>query len=256
MTDTPAPKPPAWRAEALEIARTVISAIALALVLRVVVFQPFTIPSSSMEPGLRTGDYVVVSKWSYGWSRASLPFNPPLAGDGAPRVLAQAPKRGDVIVFRLPRDPTQAYVKRLIGLPGDRVQVRGGTVFVNGAAIPQQRDGFTEDPEAPGRRVQQVLEPRPDGRRYVTYDAGPDHEGDDTHVYVVPQGHYFFMGDNRDNSLDSRWTRAEQGVDFVPAENLIGKAQLILVSWNEGASVLKPWTWFSLRASRLFKPIV
>lgn len=258
MTDpqTAAPKPAGLRTEAVEIAKTVGAALLIALVLRVVVFQPFTIPSSSMEPGLRTGDYVVISKWSYGWSRASLPFLPPLAGDGAQRLFAHPPQRGDVIVFRLPRDTSQVYVKRLIGLPGDRVQVRGGTVFVNGVAIPQQPAGFTEDPEAPGRRVLQVLEPRPDGRRYVTYDAGPSHDGDDTGVYVVPQGQYFFMGDNRDNSLDSRWTRAEQGVDFVPAENLIGKAQLIMVSWNEGASVLKPWTWLNLRASRLFKPVL
>lgn len=239
--------------EFLEVVKTVGAALLIALALRVVVFQPYTIPSSSMEPGLRTGDYVIVSKFAYGWSRASLPFNPPL---GSGRLFGQAPHRGDVIVFRLPRDPQQVYVKRLIGVPGDRVQVRGGQVIVNGAAIPQQPAGFIEDPEAPGRRVLQVKEPRPDGERYVTYDAGPDHEGDDTGVYVVPAGHYFFMGDNRDNSLDSRWPKAADGVDYVPAENLIGRVELVLVSWRPGASIRKPWTWLSLRPSRIFHRVV
>jgi signal peptidase I len=204
-----------------------------------------------MEPGLRTGDYVIVSKASYGWSRASFPFDPPLPGG---RLLGRSPKRGDVIVFRLPRDPQQVYVKRLIGLPGDRVQVRRGQIYVNGAAISQQPAGFTDDPEAPGRRVLQVLEPRADGQRYVTYDGGPG-EGDDTDVYVVPPGRYFFMGDNRDNSLDSRWPPAAGGVGFVPAENLIGKAQLVMLSWSPGASVLKPWTWLKLRPSRFLHPV-
>jgi len=249
MTD----EAPSLRRELLDIARTIAAALLIALVLRVVVFQPYTIPSSSMEPGLRTGDYVVVTKYSYGWSRASIPLNPPLPGG---RLFARQPRRGDVVVFRLPRDPKEVYVKRLIGLPGDRVQVRGGQVFLNGQPIAQQAQGFAEDPEAPGRRVLQLAEARPDGRRYITYDAGPDHEGDDTGVYVVPAGHYFFMGDNRDNSLDSRWTKAEGGVDFVPAENLIGPARIILMSWNEGASILKPWTWLNLRASRFFRPIV
>jgi signal peptidase I len=239
--------------ELIEAFKTVVGGLAIALVLRILVFQPYTIPSSSMEPGLRTGDYVVVSKYAYGWSRASIPFDPPLPGG---RLFARPPQRGEVIVFRLPRDPSQVYIKRLIGLPGDRVQVRGGQVFVNGVPIPQQPAGFTEDPEAPGRRVLQLLEPRPDGRRYVTYDGGPDHEGDDTHVYVVPAAHYFFMGDNRDNSLDSRWTRAEGGVDFVPAENLIGRAEFVMLSWEPGASVLKPWTWVKLRPSRLFQRVV
>jgi signal peptidase I len=249
MTD----QAPSLRRELIDIARTIGAALAIAFVLRVIVFQPYTIPSSSMEPGLRTGDYVVVTKYSYGWSRASIPFDPPLPGG---RLFGSAPQRGQVIVFRLPRDPKEVYVKRLIGLPGDRIQVRGGQVFVNRAPIPQQAAGFTEDPEAPGRRVLQLLEPRPDGRRYVTYDAGPDHEGDDTGVYVVPAGHYFFMGDNRDNSLDSRWSRAQGGVDMVPAENLIGPARIVMLSWKEGASILKPWTWLSLRPSRFFKPII
>jgi signal peptidase I len=234
-----------------ETAKTLIGGLLIALLVRIFLFQPYTIPSSSMEPGLRTGDYVIVSKYSYGWSRASVPFDPPLP---AGRLFGRSPQRGDVIVFRLPRDPQQAYVKRLIGLPGDRVQVRRGQVYVNGAAIPQQPTGFTEDPEATGQRVLQVLEPRADGKRYVTFDRGPDEDGDDTEVYVVPQGQYFFVGDNRDNSLDSRWPAAV-GAGFVPAENLIGKARLVMLSWEPGASVLKPWTWLQLRPSRVFHSV-
>lgn len=239
------------RSEFAEAARPLVGGLLIALALRIFLFQPYTIPSSSMEPGLRTGDYVIVSKFAYGWSRASAPFDPPLP---AGRLLAHSPERGDVVMFRLPRDPQQVYVKRLIGLPGDRVQVRGGTVFVNGRAIPQQAAGFAEDPEAAGRRVLQVVERRADGRPYVTFDGGRGQEGDDTDVYVVPQGRYFFMGDNRDNSLDSRWPK-ETGVGFVPADNLIGKAEVVLASWSPGASLLKPWTWLMLRPSRFFQPV-
>lgn len=250
---TTAAEPRSEAHELLEIARTVVYALLIALVLRVIVFQPYTIPSSSMEPGLRTGDYILTSKYAYGWSRASIPFNPPLPGG---RLFFRAPKRGDVIVFRLPRDPNQVWVKRLIGLPGDQVQVTGGQVRVNGVAIPQAPTTFTEDPEAPGRRVLQVLEPRPDGRRYVTFDEDRDHEGDTTGVYVVPVGHYFFMGDNRDNSLDSRWSPQAGGVGFVPAENLVGRAEWVLLSWQPGASILKPWTWVKLRPSRFLRRVV
>jgi signal peptidase I len=240
------------RNEFVDTVRTVGWGLLIALALRIFVFQPYTIPSSSMEPGLRTGDYVIVSKFSYGWSRASVPFDPPLP---AGRLLGRSPHRGDVIVFRLPRDAQVVYVKRLIGLPGDRVQVSAGQVFVNGKAIPQHPLGFTEDPEAPGRRVLRVAEPRTDGRTYVTYVGPPGGEADNTGVYVVPAGHFFFMGDNRDNSLDSRWPPAEGGVGYVPAENLIGKVDVVMMSWRPGASVLKPWTWLNLRPSRFLHPV-
>jgi signal peptidase I len=256
MTDTPSPDTTAspanaWR-EVVEILRTTGVALAIAVVLRVVLFQPFTIPSSSMEPGLVTGDYIVVSKLSYGWSRASFPLNPPLFKG---RFLDRMAQRGDVVVFRLPRDPSQTWIKRVIGLPGDRVRVRGGRVFVNGTAIAQTPTGMIPDHDAPDRTVLQVAERTPNGRAYVTYDGGPGQPGDDTGDYVVPADHYFVMGDNRDNSLDSRFSPASGGVGLLPAENLVGRAKVVLVSWKEGASLYKPWTWLDLQWDRLLKPI-
>jgi signal peptidase I len=254
MTDThppPAPSAAGLGREILDIVRTVGVALAIALALRIVLFQPFTIPSSSMEPGLVTGDYIVVSKLAYGWSRASLPLNPPLFRG---RLLERTARRGDVVVFRLPRDPSQTWIKRVIGLPGDRVQVRGGQVVVNGQALARTALGVTLDHDAPDRPVLAVKERAPDGRPYVTYDGGPGQPGDDTDVYIVPPGQYFVMGDNRDNSLDSRFPR-ELGVGLLPAENLVGRAKFVLLSWRSGASILKPWTWLDLQWDRFLKPI-
>jgi signal peptidase I len=256
MTDTPSsdtaiPSAHAWR-EVVEILRTTAVALAIAAALRIVLFQPFTIPSSSMEPGLVTGDYIVVSKLSYGWSRASFPLDPPLFKG---RFLGRAAQRGDVVVFRLPRDPSQTWIKRVIGLPGDRVRVRSGQVFVNGTAIPQTPTGMIPDHDAPDRTVLRLAERTPNGRAYVTYDGGPGQPGDDTGDYVVPANQYFVMGDNRDNSLDSRFSPASGGVGLLPAENLVGRAKVVLVSWREGASLYKPWTWLDLQWERLLKPI-
>ncbi|MBB3890324.1 signal peptidase I [Phenylobacterium haematophilum] len=235
----------------VEIVKTVAYALLIALFLRVLFFQPFTIPSASMEPTLLEGDYIIVSKFSYGYSRHSIPFSPPLFKG---RIMERSPERGDIIVFKLPRDGRTDYIKRLIGLPGDRVQMRQGRLWVNGKEVidkelpPVMIDsgyGFT-------RNVQRFQETLPGGRTFITYDFGPDGDVDNTPTFVVPEGHYFFMGDNRDNSLDSR-VPAEIGVGFVPAENLVGKAQIILLSWNPGASLFKPWTWvMNARPSRFF----
>ena len=235
----------------VEIVKTVAYALLIALFLRVLFFQPFTIPSASMEPTLLEGDYIIVSKFSYGYSRHSIPFSPPLFKG---RIMERAPERGDIIVFKLPRDGRTDYIKRLIGLPGDRVQMRDGRLWVNDKEVvdkelpPVMIDsgyGFT-------RNVQRFQETLPGGRTFITYDFGPDGDVDNTPTFVVPEGHFFFMGDNRDNSLDSR-VPAEIGVGFVPAENLVGKAQIILLSWNPGASLFKPWTWvLNARPSRFF----
>jgi len=241
-----------FAAEVWDLAKTIVTALLIALVLRVVVFEPFTIPSDSMEPGLHTGDYIVVSKFDYGWSRYSIPLGLPLFKG---RVLeSHGPRRGDVLVFKLPRDTHQDYIKRVIGLPGDRVRVREGTVFVNDQPIAQTDIGFTKDPGDPDVTVLQRVEHRPDGRPYVTFDRGPAHDGDDTDTYRVPEGHYFMMGDNRDNSLDSRWPPEAYGVGFVPAENVVGQARFVLLSWR-GASLWKPWTWANIDFSRIFKSV-
>jgi signal peptidase I len=147
-----------------------------------------------------------------------------------------------VVVFKLPRDGKTDYIKRVIGLPGDRVQVTDGVVYVNGKAIRRAPAGLAHDIAAGGRVVEQYRETKPDGSGYLTYDRGPGHEGDDTGVYVAPEGSVFVMGDNRDNSLDSRWP-TELGVGFVPLENLEGRAEFIFASWSPGASIFKPWTW-------------
>ncbi len=238
-----------------ETIRVVINALLIALVIRILLFQPFTIPSASMEPTLLKGDYIIVSKFAYGYSRHSAPFSPPVM-DG--RVMERSPQRGDIAVFMLPRDGRTDYIKRVIGLPGDRVQVREGALYVNGAAVKRQSlgQGRIESPFGFERPVERFRETMPgSGKSFVTNDLGPDGEVDDTGVYIVPQGHFFMMGDNRDNSVDSRYP-PEFGVGYVPAENLVGKAEIILFSWHPEAELFKPWTWFTeVRPSRFFTPL-
>jgi signal peptidase I len=236
--------------ETIEVVKTVIYALAIALVLRVLLFQPFTIPSASMVPNLLEGDYVVVTKWSYGWSRHSIPFSPPLIQG---RIFNRDPERGDVIVFKLPRDGHTDFVKRLIGMPGDRIDMKGGAVLLNGEPLKRQPLGpEVVETDFGVRTVDRYLETLPNGKSYVINDFGPDGDMDDVTGFIVPEGHYFFMGDNRDNSLDSR-APEEIGVGYVPAENLEGKAQIVPFSWDKGASIFKPWTWFTkARPSRFF----
>ena len=240
--------------ETIEVVKTVIYALAIALVLRVLLFQPFTIPSASMVPNLLEGDYVVVSKWSYGWSKHSIPFSPPIIPG---RIFGREPDRGDVIVFKLPRDNHTDFVKRLIGLPGDHIDLKGGQVFINGKPVKREPLGpIVIETDYGVRTVDQFRETLPNGKSFITNDFGPGGENDDVDGFVVPEGHYFMMGDNRDNSLDSRVPPELGGVGYVPAANLEGKAQIVLLSWNKGASIFKPWTWFTkARPSRFFHPV-
>ena len=232
--------------ETVEIIKTIVYALAIALVLRVLLFQPFTIPSASMEPNLYEGDYIVVSKWNYGYSRHSLPWSPPLF-EG--RIFGSQPARGDVVVFKLPQDNRTDYIKRVIGLPGDRIQMINGLLHINGQAVEDVPAGSLriDGPFGP-MDAAQVDETLPNGRTIRIQDFGRGFDLDDTQVFEVPEGYYFMMGDNRDNSIDSR-----ADVGLVPEENLVGKAQIVLFSWEPGASLWNPLTWFSnLRPSRFF----
>jgi len=242
------PEEPAGN-ETVEIFKTIAFALLIAMVLRIFLFQPFTIPSASMEPNLYEGDYIVVSKWSYGYSKHSIPFSPPLF-DG--RVMGSAPKRGDIVVFKLPRDDKTDFIKRVIGLPGDRIQMISNKLYINGQPVEDVVVSERELNDIFGMHpVAEVRETLPEGKSFMTQDFGPGNDLDDTGVYEVPVGHYFMMGDNRDNSIDSR-VEQSSGVGMVPAENLVGKAQIILFSWKPGSSLWNPVSWFNVRLDRFF----
>jgi len=239
--------------ETFEIVKTIVVALAIAFVLRVLLFQPFTIPSASMEPNLYEGDYIVVSKWAYGYSKFSsgLPINLPLGDD---RLFGRAPNRGDIVVFKLPRDDKTDYIKRVIGLPGDKIQMIANKLYINGTPVQDVVVGAAEVSDVFGPRpVTEVRETLANGRTFMTQDFGPNGDLDDTGVYEVPVGYYFMMGDNRDNSIDSR-VQQSAGVGLVPDENLVGKAEIIMFSWSPGASLWNPVSWFqNIRLSRFFK---
>ena len=238
-----------------ETVKIIIQALALAMIVRIFFYQPFNIPSGSMKSTLLVGDYLFVSKLSYGYSRYSFPFSPNLFSG---RILAGTPKRGDIVVFKLPKDNSTDYIKRVIGLPGDTVQMREGVLYLNGTAIPKVRDGSFETYDDDGRiiKIPRFRETLPNGVSYPVLDEDPDGPADNTPVFRVPEGHYFMMGDNRDNSTDSRvpWG----GVDFVPFENLVGRAEIIFFSGAfddpNAFRLLTPWRWpFDIRWSRFFK---
>ncbi len=240
----------------VETAKIVVQALAIAMVVRVFFYQPFNIPSGSMKSTLLIGDYLFVSKLSYGYSRFSFPFSPNLFSG---RIFGDEPKRGDVAVFRLPQDESIDYIKRVIGLPGDEIQMKGGVLHINGTAIPKvYKDEFANiECDRYFRHCRNVVYKRyeetlPNGVAYTVLDLEPHGEFDDTKVFKVPDGHYFMMGDNRDNSSDSR-----ASVGFVPYENLIGRAEIIFfsaaVDEPDAMRWLSPWTWpFDIRWGRFF----
>ena len=231
-----------------ETIRVVIHALLIALVIRTFLFQPFNIPSGSMKATLLVGDYLFVSKYSYGYSHYSIPLSPPLFSG---RVFGSEPARGDIVVFRLPRDDSTDYIKRVIGLPGDRIQVIDGVVNINGVPVKRERaSDFIEAEEgtrdAPVKRWKETLS---NGVSFYTLDLVENGFADNTQVYTVPADHYFMMGDNRDNSTDSRFSQ----VGTVPFENIVGRAQMIFFSIAEGEHAWMFWRWpTAVRWTRLF----
>jgi signal peptidase I len=258
------------RAERGGTLRFVLIVAILAWAIRSFVFAPFSIPSGSMLPTLHIGDYLAVAKWPYGFSRHSFPFGfPPFGG----RILSHLPERGDVVVFVPPGDEREDYVKRVIGLPGDTVEVRDGVVILNGT--PVRRDAMQPmaipiSPNSPCRAVagatpvirgegakracvyRTYRETLPGGANYRVIDQVDNPIADDVPATRVPTGRLFLMGDNRDDSLDSRFSVAEGGIGMVPVENLVGRASVIFWSTDGTSSYVKPWTWFSaLRGNRI-----
>ncbi len=237
----------------LDLARTFVIAVALAMVFRSLLLEPFHIPSGSMRSTLLEGDYIFVYKPSYGYSRYSFPFGAWVDYfDG--RIWADTPERGDVVVFRLPRNTHVDYIKRIIGLPGDRVQVKDGVLFLNGEQVKRTPTEAYHTVSQGGveRRINRYIETLPSGREYMVLDETRMGDADYTEEYVVPEGHYFAMGDNRDNSVDSRFA---EGVGFVPFENMVGRAELILFSWDgDKAKLWEVWNWPSaIRTDRFFE---
>ncbi len=262
-----------------ETTKIIFQALAIALLVRIFLYQPFNIPSGSMKDTLLVGDYIFVSKMSYGLSRYSfprtlnicVPYTGWCTGDFRilpdmiakdHRIFAGEPKRGDVVVFRLPRDTSIDYIKRLVGMPGDKVQTRDGVLYVNDKAVPKEPNGSFDNIDCNDgydcseRHYGKFKETLPNGVVHGTLDLGKT-DADNRGPFQVPAGHYFMMGDNRDNSIDSRFSN---GVGFVPYENLIGRADIIFYSCESEVagtcSWFKPWYWpFEIRWSRLFKAV-
>jgi signal peptidase I len=224
----------------LDTIRVIIHALILAFVVRIFLYQPFNIPSGSMIPTLLVGDYLFVSKFSYGYSKYSLPFSPNLFSG---RVFSSEPTRGDVVVFKLPTDNETDYIKRLVGMPGDKIQMIRGTLQINGKAVERERiEDFVLREDGRERRVPRYRETLPNGVAFNTLDLIQGSDADDTDVFTVPADHYFMMGDNRDNSTDSRFFGG-RGVGYVPRENLIGRAEIIFFSIDDTATLFRPWNW-------------
>ncbi len=277
MTDTlaePAPGPQKQaKSETADFLQFLLKLAIFVFILRSFIVAPFSIPSESMLPRLLIGDYLLVAKWPYGYSRHSLPWSVPLI-PGPGRVFSALPERGDVVVFKAPPGDRTDYIKRVIGLPGDLIQMRGGQVILNGTPVPKRRiadfvipasrnmidetrrkgaDFVCSGPdfeEAGGNAGRQCRFPRfretlPNGKSYNVIDLGPT-GADDTQVFTVPAGQLFLMGDNRDRSADSRFSAMEGGgIGLVPIENLVGKALVSVFSTDGSANWFLPWTWFT-----------
>lgn len=241
-----------FKKETISFAKTLAAALFCAALIRSFLFEPFYIPSGSMKPNLLIGDYVIVTKYSYGYSRYSFPFGFNFfSGRAFAEGEQKKPQRGDIVVFRFPPDPSVNYIKRVIGLPGDAIQMRDGVLYINDQKVEKTADGEFSDAQDGGipLNIEKFSELMPDGKKIVTLDLYKDAPQDNTGLYEVPAGHYFMMGDNRDNSQDSRFLAQ---VGFVPEENLIGKARFIFFS--SAKPIWKFWYWHeAIRFDRIFK---
>lgn len=235
-----------------ETLQTIVIAVLIALGIRTFAFEPFNIPSGSMIPTLLVGDYLFVSKFSYGYTHYSFPFSPKIF-EG--RVFGSQPERGDVAVFRKPNDDEIDYIKRIIGLPGDRIQVIKGVLHINDEPVKRERVAervYARD-NGPTSTVTEYVETLPNGRQHLIWEESDTGFYDTTPVYTVPAEHVFAMGDNRDNSQDSR---ATHDVGFIPLENLIGRAEIVFFSHNGEARIWEVWRWpWAIRYGRLFNGI-
>ncbi len=230
--------------------KSIIIAIFIALLIRSFIFEPFNIPSGSMKPNLLVGDFIFVSKYSYGFSKHSLPFSVPLI----PRkIFSNTPERGDVVVFKTPENNRTDYIKRVIGLPGDKIEIKNGIIFINGSEVLRKKlnDFIDTDNNTSNKRVRMYNEYF-FNKEINILDITDNGIADNTQLFNVPENHFFVMGDNRDNSQDSRFIST---VGFIPYENLVGKAQFIFFSL-ENARFLQLWKWpNSIRYERIFQKI-
>jgi signal peptidase I len=253
MDNMPSPSPQKPHYDWNETIRTVLLALLLAMTFRSLAFEPFHIPSGSMKSNLLIGDYLFVSKYSYGYSRYSFPFGFKFFEGRVPG--SSKPERGDVVVFRLPSNPRIDFIKRIVGLPGDSIQMREGTLYINGTPLPRDRlDEWKEEDAETGtvKSIPRFEETLPNGKKIAILKEEAYSRGDDTPILIVPPHHYFMMGDNRDNSHDSRF----RDIGFIPEENLVGRAEMIFFSADERFQLLNPLTWFpSLRYGRFFNRI-
>tara|TARA_B100000029_G_scaffold447424_1_gene469188 strand:+ start:187 stop:915 length:729 start_codon:yes stop_codon:yes gene_type:complete len=230
--------------------KSIIYAIIIAIVIRSFIAEPFNIPSGSMKPNILVGDFIFVSKWSYGYSKHSLPFSLPIIPN---KIFNKLPERGDIVIFKTPQDNRTDYIKRVIGLPGDKIKIQNGSIVINNNLIIRQKinDFIDNDFNASIKRIRRYKEFFFD-KEIEVLDITDQGIVDNTGIYEVPAGYFFVMGDNRDNSQDSRFKNV---VGFIPFENLIGKAQFIFFSL-ENSKFLEVWKWpKAIRFNRLFKKI-
>ena len=234
----------------IDTIKTIVYAVIIAVAIRTFLFEPFRIPSGSMYPSLYVGDYLFVSKYTYGYSRHSLPFSMPLIKG---RIFASRPQYGDVVVFKFPQDNRTDFIKRIIGLPGDKIKVSKGRLSINDEVIKRQplEDFVHRDEFGNAKRFHQYMETLPNGVAHKIIEVSDDEKFDNTDEVVVPADSYFVMGDNRDASDDSR-----ASVGFVPAENLVGQARFLFYSHRPEGAWYLPWEWpRKVRWERLFKGI-